>query len=193
MGASFSSILKILQTLNIIPAQDDVVNEIITLWKQKGIEYSPDDNPALKTAEKLIGYIPLIYSSNKLEAVGYRLKCQINENSKLHSFNAVIPELNHNEIIGWETFSDKQFNAKLIAILDDDYHPQIKKRFDITLDLAQRSKVEIITLRSSEKNVKVRIMDLIYLGDWITYYLSILRGFDPSEIDYIMELKQSQA
>jgi glucose/mannose-6-phosphate isomerase len=193
LGASFFTMLNILQTLKLIPSQDDVVNEIKSLWKQKGIDNSEDENLALKTAEKLIGFIPLIYSSSKFEAIGYRLKCQLNENSKLHAFNAVIPELNHNEIIGWETFSEKQFNAKLITILDEDYHPQIQKRFDITRDLAQRSKVEIITLRSSEKNIKARIMDLIYLGDWITYYLSILRDFDPSEIDYIMELKQSLA
>jgi glucose/mannose-6-phosphate isomerase len=193
LGASFFSMLKILQTLKLIPAQDDVVDEINSLWKQKGIDYSADENLALKTAERLIGFIPLIYSSSKFEAIGYRLKCQFNENSKLHAFNAVIPELNHNEIIGWETFSEKQINAKLIAILDDDYHPQIQKRFEITWDLTQQSKVEVITLRSREKNMKVRIMDLIYLGDWITYYLSILRGFDPSEIDYIMELKQSLA
>ncbi|UCH65090.1 MAG: bifunctional phosphoglucose/phosphomannose isomerase [Ignavibacterium sp.] len=193
LGASFFTMLKILQTLKLIPAQDKIVNEIISLWKQKGNEYSSDKNQAIATAEKLIGFIPIIYSSNKLEAVGYRLKCQFNENSKLHAFSAVIPELNHNEIVGWETFSEKQFNAKLIAILDDDNHPQIQKRFDITHDLTQRSKVEVITFRSSEKKLKVRIMDLIYLGDWITYYLSILRGFDPSEIDYIMELKQSLA
>jgi len=193
LGASFFTMLKVLQSLNVIPAQDEVVNEIKSLWKQKGIDFATDDNLAITTAEKLIGFIPLIYSSSKFEAVGYRFKSQFNENSKLHAFNSVIPELNHNEIIGWETFSEKQFNAKLIAILDDDYHPQIKKRFDITRELAQRSKVEIITLSSSEKNIKVRIMDLIYLGDWITYYLSILRGFDPSEIDYIMELKQSLA
>lgn len=191
LGASFFSMLKILQTLKLIPAQDDVVNEIKALWKQKGIDYAAAGNSALKTAEDLVGFIPLIYSSSKFAAVGYRFKCQFNENSKLHAFNNVIPELNHNEIVGWETFQEKQFNTKLITILDDDYHPQIQKRFDITQELAQRSKAEIITLSSGEKNIKVRIMDLIYLGDWITYYLSILRGFDPSEIDYIMELKQS--
>ena len=193
LGASFFTMLKILQTLRIIPLQDDSVNEIKSLWKQKGIEFSADENPALKTAERLIGFIPIIYSSNKFEPIGYRLKCQFNENSKLHAFNAAIPELNHNEIVGWETFTEKQFNAKLIAIMDDDYHPQIQKRFEITRNLAQRNKVEVITLSSSEKNIKARIMDLIYLGDWITYYLSIVRGFDPSEIDYIMELKQSLA
>ena len=75
--------------------------------------------------KKLTGFIPLIYSSADFEAVGYRLKCQFNENSKLHAFNNVIPELNHNEIIGWETFQEKQLNAKLINIVDKDYHPQI--------------------------------------------------------------------
>jgi glucose/mannose-6-phosphate isomerase len=117
LGARFFSMLKILQTLKLIPAQDNVVNDIKSLWKQRGMDFAADENLALKTAEKLIGVIPLIYSSSKLEAVGYRLKCQFNENSKLHAFNAIIPELNHNEIVGWETFSEKQFNAKLLAIV----------------------------------------------------------------------------
>ncbi len=193
LGISFFTLLKILQSIELIPSQDDVVNEIALLWKNKGIEYSGEENIALKLAEELAGFIPLIYSSAKFEAIGYRLKCQFNENSKLHAFNNVIPELNHNEIIGWETFQDKQLNAKLITIVDNDYNPQILNRFELTKELAQKSGVEIIVLKSSEKNIKVRIMDLIFLGDWITYYLAVLRGFDPSEIDYIHELKQRLA
>jgi len=193
LGVSFFTLLKILQSLELIQAQDEVVREITLLWKNKGIENSSEENIALKHAEELVGFIPLIYSSENFEAIGYRLKCQFNENSKLHAFNNVIPELNHNEIIGWETFQDKQFNAKLIIILDEDYHQQIMKRFELTEELAKKSGVEIIVLKSNEKNIKVRIMDLIFLGDWITYYLAVLRGLDPSEIDYIHELKQRLA
>ena len=193
LGVSFFTLLKILQSVNLIPSQDEVVNAITLLWKKKGIEYSGEENIALKHAEELVGFIPLIYSSANFEAIGYRLKCQFNENSKLHAFNNVIPELNHNEIIGWETYQDKQLNAKLITIVDIDYHPQILNRFELTKELAQRSGVEIIVLKSNEENIKVRIMDLIFLGDWITYYLAVLRGFDPSEIDYIHELKQRLA
>lgn len=193
LGVSFFTLLKILQSLELIPLQDEVVNEITSLWKNKGIEYSGEENIALKHAEELTGFIPLIYSSADFEAVGYRLKCQFNENSKLHAFNNVIPELNHNEIIGWETFQEKQLNAKLINIVDKEYHPQILKRFEITKELAQKSGVDIIVLKSNEKNIKVRIMDLILLGDWITYYMAVLRSFDPSEIDYIHELKQRLA
>lgn len=193
LGVSFFMLLKILQSLELISSQDDIVTEITLLWKNKGIEYSAEENIALKHAEELVGFIPLIYSSANFEAIGYRFKSQFNENSKLHAFNNVIPELNHNEIIGWETFQEKQLNAKLIIIVDEDYHPQIMKRFELTEELAQKSGVEIIVLKSNEKNIKVRIMDLIFLGDWITYYLAVLRGLDPSEIDYIHELKQRLA
>jgi len=193
LGVSFFSLLKILQSLGLIPSQEEVVDEITLLWKDKGIEYSGEENIALKHAEELAGFIPVIYSSANFGPIGYRLKCQFNENSKLHAFNNVIPELNHNEIIGWETFQEKLLNVKLITIVDNDYHSQIVKRFKITKELAQKKGVEIIVLKSNEKNIKVRIMDLIFLGDWITYYLAVLRGLDPSEIDYIDELKQRLA
>ena len=160
------------------------------MWKKKGVEYSNQENIPLKYAEQLIGFIPVIYTSTRFKSIGYRLKCQFNENSKLHAFNNVYPELNHNEIVGWETFRDKDFNAKIISIIDRDYHQQVLKRIEITNELALKSGAEIISLKSNEENIKVRIMDLIYLGDWITYYLSILRAYDPSEIDYILEMKR---
>jgi glucose/mannose-6-phosphate isomerase len=193
LGVSFFSLLKILQTLSFIPDQNNYVNEIKDLWKKKGIEYSAEGNIALKYAETLVGFIPIIYTSAGFESVGYRWKCQFNENSKLHAFNNIYPELNHNEIVGWETFSEKQFNAKVISIVDVDYHPRVLKRIEITNELISKNGVEIITLKSNEENIKVRIMDLIYLGDWITYYLSILRAHDPTEIDNILEMKKRLA
>ena len=190
LGTSFFTLIKIMQELKLIPSQDKVVEEIITVWKKNGTEYSNNKNEALRYAEELIGYIPVIYSSEEFRSVAYRLKCQFNENSKLHAFHNTIPELNHNEIIGWETVLEKQFNAKLLFILDEEYHPQVMRRFEITKDLIQKKGIGIIALKSNEKNVKVRIMDLIYLGDWITFYLAVLRGYNPSEIDYINYLKE---
>lgn len=188
LGLSFFSLLKILQELDIIASQDIIVSKIIKLWKDKGVQLSNESNNAIDIARGLIGFIPVIYSAVEVtSAIGYRLKCQFNENSKLHAFHNVIPELNHNEIIGWESFQEKQFNTKLILILDKSYHPQILKRFEITASLISCDK---IYLESKEEDFKLRVMDLIYLGDWISYYLAILRGFDPSEIENINILKE---
>ena len=124
-------------------------------------------------------------------AVGYRFKCQLNENSKLHAFHNGFPELNHNEVIGWETFQEKQFQTKVINIIDKSYHSQVKKRFKITSELIGKSGAEVINIKSDESEFNVRLMDMIYLCDWITYYAAILRGKDPSEIENINILKKS--
>lgn len=191
LGLSFFSLLKIFIQLGLVPPQDTVVEKIQNLWKEKGKEYSSENNIAANCAEQLIGFIPVIYSAADLtSAAGYRFKCQLNENSKLHAFHHVIPELNHNEIIGWESFNSNQFNAKLINILDESYHPQVKKRFEITTELAAKKGLEFMNIESEEDDFKVRLMDLIYLFDWISYYTAVLRGFDPSEIDNIHTLKE---
>src|SRR5690606_30211237 len=100
----------------------------------------------------------------------------------------LLPEMNHNEIVGWESFNE---NQKLIVfnIIDKNYPAQIKKRFSVTNEILAKAKVEVINLESNEKSFKVRLMDLIYLCDWITYYTGILRGFNPAEIDNIDFLK----
>ncbi len=191
LGSSFFSLLKIFVQLGLVPPQDTIVEKIRDLWKEKGKEYSTENNIALNCAEQLLGYIPVLYSAADLtSAAGYRFKCQLNENSKLHAFHNVIPELNHNEIIGWESFNPNQFNAKLINILDESYHPQVKKRFEITTELAVKKGLEFMNIESEEADFKVRLLDLIYLFDWITYYTAVLRGYDPSEIDNILTLKE---
>ncbi|MCU0344222.1 MAG: bifunctional phosphoglucose/phosphomannose isomerase [Ignavibacterium sp.] len=190
LGLSFFSLLKVFQKLKLISDQTKIVESVISLWKQKGIEYSQDGNFAYTFAESLVGFIPVIYSvADSTSAVGYRFKCQLNENSKLHAFHNEIPEMNHNEIIGWESYQEKVFHSKIINILDETYHPQIQKRFEILKDIFSKSGVESLSIKSIEKDFKVRLLDLIYLCDWISYYAGVLRGYDPSEIDNIYTLK----
>ena len=190
LGLSFFSLLKVFQELKLISDQTKIVENVISLWKQKGIDYSQEGNFAFTFAESLVGFIPVIYSvADSTSAVGYRFKCQLNENSKLHAFQNEIPEMNHNEIIGWESYQEKVFHSKIINIVDETYHPQIQKRFEILKDIFSKSGVETLTLKSNEESYKVRLLDLIYLGDWISYYVGVLRGYDPSEIDNIYTLK----
>jgi len=194
LGLSFFSLLKVLQTLKLVTTKKDIIDKVISLWKKKGEEFSREDNLSFQLAEKLIGFVPVIYSTSDLtSAVGNRFKCQLNENSKVHAFNNSFPELNHNEIIGWETYDERTAKLKAVFIEEEITHPQINKRFKITGELLQKAGVEIISLASSEATFQERLLDLIYLTDWISYYLAILRGKDPSEIDYIHLLKKRLA
>lgn len=190
LGLSFFSLVIALEKIGLVRNQTDEIREIMNLWKLKAEEYSKDHNKAFSIAESIIGFLPVIYSIADLtSASGYRFKCQLNENSKLHAFHNEVPEMNHNEIIGWESYNDKVFSVKIINLLDPEYHPQIKKRFDFMNQIFSQSKIDVINLISSEKSFKVRLMDLIYLCDWITFYIAVQRGFDPSEIDNINKLK----
>lgn len=189
LGLSFFSLLKLMQELGFVN-EEKTVKKIIDLWQKRGEEFSKENNQAFHIAEQLIGFIPVIYSAEFLSSAGYRFKSQINENSKLHAFHHTIPELNHNEIIGWESYREKQFQAKVIYLFDKEYHPQNQKRFSILKELLTEQKVEVLTLESNENDRKVRIMDLIFFCDWISFYASVLREFDPSEIDFIHQMKK---
>ena len=194
LGLSFFTLLKVLTRIKIINVKPGLVNSIIKLYKDKSKLYSKEKNSALSYAEEILGYIPVVYSVEGFtSSVGYRLKSQFNENSKLLAFHNVLPEMNHNEIVGWESFDEKQFQTRIINIVDKEYPARVKKRLDIMNGITSESKVGVINLESHEKSFKVRLMDLIYLCDWITYYTAVLRGYDPSEIRNIDLLKEKLA
>ncbi|MBL1213725.1 MAG: bifunctional phosphoglucose/phosphomannose isomerase [Ignavibacteriae bacterium] len=191
---NFFTLIKIAQLITLIPNQDSFFNDSIELIKRNGKQLSVENNKAYQIAESLCGFIPIIYSvADKTYAVGNRFKCQLNENSKLHAFHNVFPELDHNEIIGWETFNENKLNSKIIIINDKDYNDRNKKRIEITSRVIRKTGSEIIYLESEESNHRLRQIDLVYLGDWISYYLALLRGFDPSEIENINYLKNQLA
>jgi len=185
----FFSLLKLMQEIGFVN-EDQLVKKIIDLLSKRGEELSKENSRAVHIAEQLIGFIPVIYSAGFLSSAAYRFKCQINENSKLHAFHHILPEMNHNEIIGYESYKEKQLNAKVIYLLDKDYLPQLLKRFNILKELLSNQELDILSLESSENDKKVRIMDLIFLCDWISFYAAVLRGYDPSEIDFILEMKK---
>ena len=189
-GVSFFTLLKIFQTIGVVPDQSDIVGKVIALWKKRGEEFSAEGNAAFVTAEKLLGKIPVILSAaDYTDAVGVRLKGEFNENSKLAAYHNSLPEQNHNEIVPWEYHKPEIFPAITIEILDSEYHPRVLKRFEIISGLIKKSGCEIITISSSEATFKERLCDMLYYGDWISYYVAVFCKYDPKEIDFIHFLK----
>ena len=137
-------------------------------------------------ASQLKGTIPCIYSSNLMNPVAYRWRCQIEENAKQLAFNHQIPEMNHNEIVGW-TLPNKQMSV--ILIRDCNEEAQINDRFEATKSVAW-DKVESVECVAEGKTPLARMMSMIILGDLVSIELAKLNDVDPTPVEVIENLKK---
>jgi len=123
----------------------------------------------------------------------YRWKCQINENSKALAFAHEFPELNHNEVVGWERPADRMKDFQLIYLRDPNNHPQNQKRMDITADLLADYVGDIKECATTGQSRLARLLSSSYLGDFVSLYLAVLYGIDPSPVERIENLKRRLA
>ncbi len=148
------------------------------------------ENPAKQLARKIHGKIPVIYgSSNLTDVIAVRWKGQFNENSKHPAFYNAFPELDHNEIMGFEGDKELLKVLELIVIRSDFENDRMKKRIDITSDIIKDSVSGITNLWPRGETHLEQMLYHIMLGDYVTAYLAILNEKDPVEIDFIDELK----
>lgn len=148
-------------------------------------------NPALELAVNLIGKIPVFYSaSTRIDAVNLRFRCQIQENSKQLAFGALLPEMNHNEINSFAEPADLLGRLAVVLLQDPDDHPKTKLRFDALKSIMQESSVPVYSYSGTGKHLLTRMFEIIYLADWVSYYLALLNGADPTPIPIISRLKE---
>ncbi len=190
----FFSMAKVLQRLGFVDHYWDEVEETITLLKALRNEISIGvplpDNLAKKVAKRLFNKIPLVYGSKLLEGTAYRLSTQFNENSKVPSSYGSFPEVFHNAIQGCE-WPSNNLNHLSLLILNDVYDVFIdKKKIDRFKSLFSSQIGDIIQLDTRGSGRLARIFSIIYLGDYISTYLALLQGIDPSSNLSIDELKK---
>lgn len=179
----FFPMLGVLSNMNIIKVDSKEINELFSAISNVE-EYK---NEAKKIVKQIKNKTPVIYASSLFGAIAYRWKCQFNENSKTASFYHVFSEMNHNEIVGYQTASRDDF---ISVFLRDKYeHNQIKKRMDITKKIIG-TKVDITEVNSRGESLLARIFSLIYLGDFVSYYLAIDKRIDPTPVAVIENLKR---
>jgi glucose/mannose-6-phosphate isomerase len=152
------------------------------------------DNLAKFIATKLLNKFAVIYASSvHFDIAATRLREQLNENSKALASSHVFPEMNHNEIVGWQN-PKKLFKDFLVLLLrDKEMHPRVAKRMEISKDMLKQEGVGVIEIWSSGEELLSRIFSLIYIGDFISYYLAILYGIDPTPVERVTYLKNKLA
>ncbi len=199
LGYSFFPLLTVLAKIGIIKDQagdiDDAIHNLRRLRDSKiGYKVPRKDNPAKKMAVEIFGKLPVIYASqDHIDAVATRWRGQLAENSKTLSSGHLFPEMNHNEIVGWENPKKVLKECVAIVLRDTDDHPRISRRMDATISLLKRGKVRVLPVFSSGKELLARILSLVYIGDFVSFYLAILNGIDPTPVNNIIYLKKELA
>jgi len=141
-----------------------------------------------EVADALAGSIPLIYGCNLTVPVAYRWKTQINENAKQHAFTHSLPELDHNEIVGWESRAEAPaFSA--VFLEDSDQHPRERQRARLTAKLIEPGAHAVLRIETEGDTRTARILWGVMLGDLVSLQLAARSGLDPAPIAAIDRLK----
>jgi glucose/mannose-6-phosphate isomerase len=194
IGYSFFMMYDVLRRASLFPEEPGETDETVSLLKAKAQIYDEETptsrNPAKKLAAELLNKLILVYGSRLTSCISLRWKCQFNENSKTPAFVNSFPELNHNEIVGWNGLKSLKVPAEVVVLRDRSEHPRVAKRIGITLELMRDDGVQTKEVWSEGQSLLTRIFSLIYLGDFVSIYLGILYGEDPTPVRRINELKQ---
>ncbi len=145
------------------------------------------------TAAHLAGRMPLIYASRRNAAVAYIWKIKFNETGKIPAFMNVVPELNHNEMTGFDAIeSTAELSAHFYAILlfDEEDHPRIQKRMDILERLYHARGIPVQRVRMEGRGRFEKIFSSLYLADWVAYHTAMHYGADPSNVPIVEEFKK---
>jgi len=153
---------------------------------------TPEDSLAKEIARGLFGTIPVVAGAGLTTPIAYRWKTQINENAKQPCFTHELPELDHNEIVGWEGAPEVgRFSALFLD--DSDAHPRVKARMDLTERLIAENAATSFRVETRGQTTIERVISLVLLGDLVSLYLATLRGVDPGPVKVVDELKAALA
>ena len=143
---------------------------------------------AKNIATKLKGKIPVIYATTYNEGIAIRLRQQLNENSKILCWHHIVPEMNHNELVGW---TEKNDNLSVLFFLDKDDYTRNLARVDINKEVIKKYASAITEIYSKGNSVIEKAIYFIHLGDWISIALGEARGVDLMEVNVINHLKSA--
>jgi len=193
LGYSFFPLLIVLARMGFIKSKDKEIRETIQLLKNKSLVYSNPESPEntpLRLAERLKDKLPVIYSpAEHLDTVNIRWRGQIAENAKQLSSGHVLPEMNHNELVGWKVLTGIMKQMHVVFLKDKGTHKRVAIREGITEQIVSQYAGEVTQVFSEGKGLLARMFSLISFGDWVTLYLAILNNEDPEPVKVIDYLK----
>ncbi len=193
VGLSLMFLLSMAQRLGLVPDQESALDDAMAAMERllaRVIKEVPQDqNPAKALAAQLPGRQVAIYGAGHLGPVARRWKTQLNENAKTWAGFDLLPELNHNMVVGYEFPRDLAERVFVILLWAPSFGPRLRARYQVTQELLQRAGIPHREVETVSTNPLAQMMGMTLLGDYLSYYLAILNGVDPTPVEVIDYLK----
>ena len=133
--------------------------------------------------------LPVVYGAGHLLAAASRWKTQFNENAKYWSYFEPMPELQHNTVVGFDSRQPVGKQTVVLMLRSDLDHPRVQTRWDVTAEMLSRAGVAFEEVHARGTSRLAQMLSLIHFGDYVSYFLAMLAGTDPTPVDAIGYLK----
>lgn len=194
LAYSFLPLVAFLQKISLIQDKtaevEAMIRDLEVLSREVGETVPIGSNRAKQLAIKLHGKIAVIYGAGILSEVARRWKTQLNENSKTWAFHEVFPELNHNAVVGYQFPQELAPRIHVVLLHSSLLHPRTLIRYQVTCELLKQRGVSHEIVNSHGQSELSHLMSLVFLGDWVSYYLALLYETDPTPVEAIEYLKK---
>ncbi len=193
----FAPIVVMLEKLGIYESEREVKVAIENLKNLRELlvpERPSEENPSKQIALQLHDETPIIYGLAIFNAIARRWQTQLNENAKVLAWHGTFPEMNHNEIEAWVN-DDKSKNFTAVLLRDDfKLEERLQRRVELTKNLIlekhAKKVIEVVAQGGNEKDYLARMLYSMYIGDFVSIYLALLRGIDPTPVLAIERFKR---
>jgi glucose/mannose-6-phosphate isomerase len=184
LAYGFSSFIHVLTHFKIIPPSYASLSQNLGEFLST---YQPEikDSAAL-CAAACKNKIIVAYTEDRIESVALRLKQQINENSKSYCWFNILPELNHNELVGWKQSHHAIQSLFLRTSFENDRN---KHRFEFIKPIVNEFADSVIEIFPQGNTLAEQYFYLLHWSDWLSYFLALEQEQDPVEVNVIENLK----
>jgi len=192
LGYLFFPMLAVLRRKGFCEPGTDV-EETVRILQRRAQEYQPDvptgRNPAKQIAAALADHMPVFYGTERLAPVVRRWRTQCTENAGIFAHGGLFPELNHNEIMSWPGLTAGHRGA-VVLLRDQGDAAQNQMRMDISKEILSADGLPCLEVWTEGESFLARLFSLICLGDFVSYYLAMLHGVDPTPVERIEQFKR---
>lgn len=191
LGYLLASLALVLQNAGLGKAHDELLASVPALRSYIGT-LSPEvpvaRNQAKRIAKAMGGSVPAIYAPRSVRSVALRWQNQVNENAKMVAFSGEVPEMDHNQLVGWLE-GGMGCHCRPVLLIPSEMGPTVRRMAEVTLQMLNERGLDPVFVTLPGDDLLSNVLQGIALGDLASYYLAVLKGVDPAPVSPIKEFK----